>query len=570
MTFWERTATNKTNLKTEGDKPTLEDRNWEHALFSKTLSDEFTDRVMLALEEIEIESVDENNASARDTSGYPASEQTAPRVVRDLAEPDKPSDRRQYRKVDPYDTSIASQIQRGRAAKLSSHLKVWGASAAAVVLVGSTLLYTQPTLADVVRSLFAKDSYVDSGMKMVQEAGGVQISGASAEDQGYILKVNEVIADSTRLIIGIDVYDAKGNAFVGDIDSTTADFRIFDNQRGDFGDVSFGMSTGGNQTTNRIEFNFMRPILTDKLQLSAHINELRLYTSKLNVEPPIKTIKGDWSLRMEADLTVAKAQTLITPIDTTYETPGGVRIHMQGATRTPSGGSLEFTTALTADAAARAVNGQSGFHKLNYHLEDAEGNRLGDSLRLEFGRRSELNRWSGVTQWFYPFNNFAYDKQQIRFVLDSYVIRENSDVSVVLDPAQASAEHPVKFEDSGDMYLLEGLHIGPYPKAGTDDAASDQVFATIPIKGTFNNPDFHGDTWIAIDEKGKEYSMSMGGSVISDQSGLVESPDALFVINALETMPKQLTLKRLIVNHQYKDANWSFVIPQTGTKGVIP
>lgn len=114
-----------------------------------------------------------------------------------------------------------------------------------------------------------------------------------------MLKVNEVIADSTRLIVGIDVYDAEGNALVGEIEFSTAIFNVYFIEKGNFGDVSYDKSTGGNQTTNRIEFDFMRPVLADKLQLNAHIKELKLYKDKLNGESPIQTIKGTghWRLR---------------------------------------------------------------------------------------------------------------------------------------------------------------------------------------------------------------------------------------------------------------------------------
>lgn len=116
----------KASRKAQSVKPTMEDRNWENALFAERLPDEFTDRVMLALEEIEIE---------------------------------------------PHNTSIAAQIKRSLTARRSSRLKAWVAAAAVVLLVGSTLLYTQPILAGMVRSLFAKDGYVDNGMKNVQESG---------------------------------------------------------------------------------------------------------------------------------------------------------------------------------------------------------------------------------------------------------------------------------------------------------------------------------------------------------------------------------------------------------------
>lgn len=528
MTFWERTDMKKNSRKAEEGKPMIGDKNLENALFTKKLSDKFTNQVMLALEEIEIESI-----QGTDKNPKPLGE------------------------IVPYDTSIAAQVKRERTANRNSRLKVWGAAAAAVMLVSSTLLYTQPILADTVRSLFAKDSYVDNGMKNVEELGLMQISDANATDQGYILKVNQVIADSTRLIIGIDVFDAEGNALAGEI--STAEFKISSIQKGNFADISYAIKKGGNRTTSRIEFDFMRPVLADKLQLNANIKELKLYKGKLYEGPPIKTIKGDWTLIMEADLAKAKAQTLLTEINKKYETPGGIQIHIQGATRTPSGGSLEFTTKLTPEAAGRAVNGQSGLHKLNYHLEDEQGERLGDSNLFELGNRYELDRWSGVTQWFYQFNNFAYDKHNIRFVLDSYMIQENSKASVILDPAKISTEHPVKFEDSGDILLLEGLNVDP-----------DKVLAFIPIGGTLNNPDIQGDTWAAIDENGKEYSVYFAGGVSTGKSGSAKLSDAFLVVQGLDKAPKQLTIKRIIVNHLYKDADWSFVIPQKGTKGVIP
>lgn len=84
------------------------------------------------------------------------------------------------------------------------------------------------------------------------------------------------------------------------------------------------------------------------------------------------------------------------------------------------------------------------------------------------------------------------------------------------------------------------------------------------------NNDISRDTWVAIDENGKEYSMQFGGGVSIDKSGMLRLSDNYFIIHDLDKMPKQLTLKRSIVHHQYKDADWSFLIPQTGTKGVIP
>lgn len=508
----------------------MQDKILEDALFTKELGDDFTKQVMFKLEDIEIEPV---------LKADQLPESRAHNVL-------------QY-------PSIAAQVKRSQADVRSSRLKIWGAAAATIVLVSSTLLFTQPSLAGMLRSLFAMDGYVDSGMENVRDMGLIQTSVASASNQGYTLKVNEVIADSTRIIIGVDVYDAKGNAVAGQIDYATADFKVSFIDKGNFGDVSYARRDGGNQTTNRIELDFMRAVLTDKLQLDIQIKKLYF----LNEGSVIKTIEGNWSLTVEADLAKAKAQTLFTEINNTYETPGGIQIHMQGATRTPSGGSLEFTTKLSPEASQRAVNGQSGFHQLNFRLEDEQGNLVGDSVLFELNRRYELERWSGINQWFYQFNNFPYDKQKIRFVLDSYVIREKSEASVTFDPAKISAEQPAIFEDSGDKLLLHGLQINP------TEPGSDDILATIPLGGTVNN-EIAKDKWIAIDEFGKEYSVHFAGGISFGISGQFSLADAKFVIDDLDKRPTQLTLKRTLVNRWYRDSKWSFIIPQNGTRGVIP
>jgi len=65
-------------------------------------------------------------------------------------------------------------------------------------------------------------------------------------------------------------------------------------------------------------------------------------------------------------------------------------------------------------------------------------------------------------------------------------------------------------------------------------------------------------------------SVYFAGGVSTDKSGSAKLSDAFLVVQGLDKAPKQLTIKRIMVNHLYKDADWSFVIPQNGTKGVIP
>ncbi|AWB43007.1 hypothetical protein DCC85_01335 [Paenibacillus sp. CAA11] len=555
MNSWDRTRIKKADLKKRAGQVTSNDRAWEEALFEESLDSDFTNRVMRALEGAQIES--EGEGAKR--SGLMAEALTQePTLSAVLSEPIAHA----LKEAADLEgaSSIAVQAARQRKKERTARRKVWSGAAAIILLAGGVLLYTQPTLADMVRSLFAQGSYIDKGMEQVKDAGLVQISGVSAEDQGYTLKVNEVIADSTRLVIGIEAADAKGNPV--SLEGLTSEYTIFDKQRGEHGLIPYTTSSGGNNTVQRINFTFMRPVLTDQLQVNAMINGFYMRTGEMDT----KRIEGVWDLKFDVDLKKAKSLTLLTPLDQSYETPGGVKIHMQGASRTPSGGSLELTTELSAAAAKRAEDGQSGFHELEFHLEDASGNLIGEKpdTNMESQRHYELDRWSGERRWFFQFDNFAYDKQPIKFVLDGYLIREKSAETIELNTAP-SASWPVHYKDDYDDFLLQKMKLEPDP-----EHEGKQVMV-IPVSGTFSSYRFEKDQWVATDDKGQEYSVSYRGGYTMDNRTKLAQPteDAGFHVKGLREVPKKLTLKRTVVNRLYRDAHWSFYIPQTGTSGVI-
>ena len=549
MTSWDFTRKNKAGRESGSETPTPQEKGWESVLYPEELAETFTDQVMQALEEVEIEGIVEAGDTAADG-------------LREQGERNSKLLWRKRRRAARKGASMGVQVRRSLRAKRSSTMTVWGASVVFLLLAGSALLYTQPTLAEKMRSLFAPNSYIDNGMKQAREEGMLQISGASASDQGYTVKVNEVIADSTRMVIGVDITDANGNAVKGEVASQFNDFFILATHLGDIRTVPFKLSTGGNETTSRLEFNFLRPVLTDKLQLEGKITRLNLTTD--DPANPVKFIDGSWNIRpFGVDLSKSIAQTLLTPIDLTYSSPSGMVIHMQGATRTPSGGSLEFTTELTPQAAARASDGPDRHQSLRYHLEDEQGNWIGENnTQFDFGYETySLDRWSGLTHWFDTFNNFAYDKQKIRFVLDGYVIREKGRGTVNLDPRQVSAEHPVRYEEQGDRFVFKGFKLVP------NAALPNKVRAVIPYEGKM----WSTDRWVAVDESGTEYPMYGGGYSTDNKTGEIRPVEnASFYIDGLDHMPESLVLKRTIVNRYYRDADWSFILPQTGMRGVIP
>ncbi len=500
---------------------TAEDARWTERLSEETLPEDFTDRFMAELGGIEIEAPEPPSAAAEPQDDKRRSSAASPR---------------------------------------SRRTRSWIAAALAILLVGGALLYAQPTIADRVRSLFATDLLLapDQGMKAVRAAGKVLDPQIRVEDQGFTIAVNELIADANRIVVGLTITDKNGDPFNGAVHPR---FRITD---GNYAEIATWSGEIIEGSTSKYNLHFTRPVLTDKMQIQAEIDQLEKWVDY----KPKRQASGNWNFSIDVDLSDATAHTIQTPLPESYTTPQGVVIQMRGATRTPSGGSLEYETSLNAKAAAKAAGGTAAYHKLDYHLEDENGDMIqGSDTKDEPDKPFDLDRWTLHARWFQVLDNLDYDRQKIKFVLDSYVIREKSDAAVTFDPSALSPEQPAKFEDSGDKLVLTGARImrnPTLPIAHKKEVKPSEMALVIGVTGTSNN--FFGlNDWVAEDETGKRYEAKYSGAF---GMGKDQPLDGEFVVSGLAEAPRALTLRRVMVNHTYRDADWSFVLPQTGVPAV--
>ncbi|OWA34300.1 hypothetical protein B9G55_18465 [Saccharibacillus sp. O16] len=514
----------------------VEEAQWAEWMSDESLPDDFTDRLMAELEGVEIDMAE--NSQNQIIAGSIGKSEREYRV-----EPisEQPSERRGIKR---------KNTRRKRA-------KIWVTAALVLLLAGGTVVFTQPSIAERMMSLFSPELELapDRGMKEARDAGMLQHAQAGAEDQGYKVSVDELIADSNRLVIGIAVTNPDGSPYTGQI---YPNFRITD---GNYHEITSGSGDIAPGSVSKYNMHFTRPVLTPKLSVQVEINRLEKIDASGNVTG---TLSGEWNFSVEADLSKAAAKTLQTPINASYTTPGGVIIDMLGATRTPSGGSLEYETSLTPEASALAAGGAIAYRKIDYHLEDAKGKMISDgSTAYQIDPPFAPDRWSHRARIYNVLDNFPYDKQPLRFVLDSYTIREKSNASVSFDPAALSADKPATLEQLGDKMTLTGFRIDrdtSVPISKSDDASSPKVGA-IKVTGITNNP-FVFDKWVAIDDKGKQYEVSFIGS---SSPGADQPFEGEFLVKGMSQAPAKLTLKRTQIDHVYRDAKWSFEIPQTGT-----
>jgi len=501
------------------DHTTREDAQWTSLFSQEKLPDDFTERFMAELEGIGMDSVSEG------------------------------------------------PVERKVPKKRKSRKRIWTAAAVVVFLAGGILLSTHPTIAEHVRSLFSKDSMADKGMSEARDAGFLTRTDVFATDEasGYTVKVEELIADSTRLVVGLTVSDKHGNSVAGQLTQGRGNqFRIRDSQ----GEIAYTSSIGGNSSLDQIEFRFGRAAVGQSLSLEIDARELLISPGELLSDSKRQKVGGLWTLNVDIDLIKAADVSLITRLNESYETPSGVKINMLGAARTPSGGALEFETSLTPEAQKRGTEGIQSKHEVLYRIERTDGEELPWNYGSYDFASPVFDRWTGINRWFYRFSNFSYDTEPLRFVLEGYMIREKSDASVTFDPSSLSAQNPAVFKDSGDEFELTGMTVGPDPNWEGSGASDIPSAGIITFGGSYSNPGFPTDDWIALDDAGNEYHVQFRGALTIGDPKLDGSQT--FIVEGLETMPSKLTLKRTEVQHLYRDGEWSFEIPQDGTPGVVP
>lgn len=137
-----------------------EQGEWSQALFEEKLPDSFTAQVMASIEFVELEKV-------------------------------KVPDRKR------------------KNPKLKRLLRLTMGAALLLVILSAAILYSVPTLADTLRSLFVKDN-VDIGLLRAQEFGLVEHPNIKVKDKGYTIKIDEAIADPTRVIIALQLFGPNG------------------------------------------------------------------------------------------------------------------------------------------------------------------------------------------------------------------------------------------------------------------------------------------------------------------------------------------------------------------------
>ncbi len=442
-------------------------------------------------------------------------------------------------------------------------------SAAGFVLalgLGSTL---HSGFAEWLGGLFTTQQ-VDEGLRRAADTGFIERVNQEVKDQGLTLKVEDVIADSSRIALSYQVLDENGKAQDTYLDLGKAEIYAKDQQGNRLENVGMGWSHAN-------EYGLIEFSLQEK-------NELEKFTLTLAVTE-LKGVKGNWNLEFPVDLTASLKATKTIPLDQTTNTLQGVEIEMKEARFAPSSTEIVYETSFSKEELAGIKKEMKQFEKtfgkdaverlhrqydtsIQYRIVDSTNKTIAshNTFASHQGHRSDngliqlsgKNRMQiGHMSWNDSFVPQNVDSD-LRLIVDGVIKTVPSDFSITIKPKEI-AKNPVSFEYEGNYVKIQkAAKHNEYSLEKSFPPVTKETMFTIEMEG--GKEQFASDpgSWLVVDKDGKVYEPLMSGSILDekDEFGRYKRTIELTVTN-MEEVPEELTLHLVSVTRFVKvDEQW--------------
>lgn len=434
-------------------------------------------------------------------------------------------------------------------------------SAAGMGLAVGISATLSPSFAEWVGSIFSTEQ-VDEGIRMATDAGLAERVNLEATDNGITLKVEDIIADSSRVTLSYQLLDKKGKP-IHWFDIYHRDNKIISvDQKGK--EIEHLISSwGGENDYGLIEFSLREQEALESLMIKFDVVELN-------------GVKGNWQLDIPVELKDNRALTKIVSLKDAATSMHGVKVQMKEVQYAPSSTELLYETGFTPEVQEKVnqdilllsekygeevVHGFTNYESaINYHIENEDKEvvhtyqffntgeeRTVDSAMLQ-GTGRPLESIGGVAwnESFVPQQNDS----PLTFVLDGVVKTVPTDYAVTIKPKELR-RNPVTFEYEGNnMTITEAKkHTDFYLRKSFLPIGKRTSFK---IKMAGENKAFTSElgVWALVDDQGKSYVTYGSGSTI----------DYTLTIYGLDKVPEEFTLHLLSVKH-YMELEEKWEVP---------
>jgi hypothetical protein len=439
-------------------------------------------------------------------------------------------------------------------------------TAAGVVLaVGVSTTYN-PALAKWIGGLFSSGQ-VDEGLRLASEAGFTKHINQEVTDNGITLKVEDIIADTSRIAISYQLFNEnkKIRDSYFDLSNPINKMTIIDGNGKQFEPLS--LSWGNQGEYGLIEINLEEKDLSEKLTIKLNLHELN-------------GKKGNWQIDIPVDLSDSLKATTTVPLQEATTSQLGVQLKMKEFRYSPSANELSYETSYTKEEhdsiQAKIHKLEKQFGKgattpftqfgmdLQYHIENEEGKIIsmrnsfteGKGHPIDSGTLSSSGRNMGQFGHTIWSDSFIPEKgsSKLNFILDGIFKTEPTDFSVKIRSNDLK-KHPISFEYEGNFINVSDVKIDhDFSLQKSLVPVKKQTSLTIKLDGGKEANSTLLGTWVLVDDKGKSYPVTNTGSSIldeKDEHGRYKTSITLQT-SELDEMPEEFTLHLISATRYYE------------------
>ncbi|MCM3667951.1 DUF4179 domain-containing protein [Mesobacillus maritimus] len=440
--------------------------------------------------------------------------------------------------------------------------KVMLPAAAAVLALGITSTL-HPSFAQWIGGFFSTEQ-VDEGLRMASEAGLAERVNQEVTDSGLTLRVEDVLADSTRVALSYQIVNENGKILDPylELDEQKNFIRAYDQDGNQIEGLGMGWSDGSEY--GLIEFS-LREIPAEKLERLT----IQFKLQELNGR------KGNWELELPVDLTESKKMTTTLTLHNQKTSSHGVEVHLKEVQYATSSNEIRYSTDFTetqrkqVEARIQSLEKDFGEEKVHtfsnygtaiqYHIENEAGETLYQhNAFVNQGHPSDLGLLQGTGRDMEQLGHMEWnesfvpqkEEEQLTFVLDGVIKTLPSDFSIKIKPKELKRD-PLTFEHKGNYLTIK--------KAKTEKKYSlrkalipiqSETIFKIEMEGGKEVPSVDLGSWVVVDDKGEVYQAYHSGSILDekDEHGRFKTTTEL-TIYGMEETPDELTLHLLSETH---------------------
>lgn len=445
--------------------------------------------------------------------------------------------------------------------------------AAGVVLAVGLSTTLHPSFAKWVGGLFATDQ-VDEGLRMASNAGLAERVNREVTDQGITLKVEDVLADSSRVALSYQVVNQNGKIQDSYIELADSKNEIFASDQNGIRLEGVGLGWQDGSDYGLIEISLREQEALEEVNVKFDLVEL-------------DGKQGHWELEIPVDLRERNKFTTTLSLNEAATSMNGVNINMKEVRFAPSSSELLYETSFTKEERAKLeekrkkleeeygkeiVNSLPNYGTaIQYHIENEEKKAVyhRNSFFEGKGHPSDSGIIQGSGADMGEIGQVAWNESfipqkedgKLTFVLDGVVKTVPSDFSIKIKPKELK-NNPVSFEYEENFLTIKEAdkNLKVSLRKSFKPIDIENIF-TIKMEGGKEAGSSDLGAWALVDDKGKAYVTYESGSILDekDKNGRYKTT---FDIKSydIDEVPEELTLHLLSVT-RYEKATDKWEVP---------